>query len=711
MHLRSLQLVALAATAAAKLTLPADFDWSAITPTRDLVFVPCYEDGAFLCARLLVPLDWRAFDHGDASEEDPGGRWREWVVNGRIDDDDEEETVALAIIKLPATVPESDPDFGGTIFTNPGGPGGSGVGLLLSRGRYLRAVASNGSAPTTDGSGNQKREEGKKHYAVLSWDPRAVQFTSPAADCFAGDAAARLASDLQGAALGPLDADAPAALRRKYAMVNGFGRLCEDKDDAGAAGGRILPYATTAQTARDMLHMLELVEDLRPRAREGETRLPAPGQKPLHRRAQQEEEEPSRILYWGFSYGTFLGNTFASLYPGRVGRMVLDGVVDADDYVAGTWLRNLQDTEALVDYFYASCRRAGPGKCALARAAGAGSPRARVDELADRLDAAPAFVADAATGQTAPVTGAEVRAAFQRPLYSPRQGFPQLAAALARALEGNYSAVLALGLQASMPPLREACGDCPPCADAKHAAAAAAAADDGMRDAQQQQAVFLFKGNHNSTKAPPERLGADATRAISCGDSAAADTTARLTLPELAAYVARVRAQSRHLGPFWASIRFGCAGWRTRAPWRFAGPFGTPPPPPRTPVVVGFVGGSEEGGTAGGGGEGGEDKRLPAAPAAPLLFLSASLDPVTPLRNARAMAARHPGAAVLEQRSAGHCASTETSRCTAAVVGRYFDTGALPPNGTVCALDCEVWEDEGVCRRRSFVPIHPPLFP
>jgi pimeloyl-ACP methyl ester carboxylesterase len=35
-----------------------------------------------------------------------------------------------------------------------------------------------------------------------------------------------------------------------------------------------------------------------------------------------------RINYYGFSYGTYLGQVYATLYPGRVRRMVLDGNVD-----------------------------------------------------------------------------------------------------------------------------------------------------------------------------------------------------------------------------------------------------------------------------------------------------------------------------------------------------------------------------------------------
>jgi pimeloyl-ACP methyl ester carboxylesterase len=33
-----------------------------------------------------------------------------------------------------------------------------------------------------------------------------------------------------------------------------------------------------------------------------------------------------RLEYWGFSYGSLLGTMYASLFPDRVGRMVLDGI-------------------------------------------------------------------------------------------------------------------------------------------------------------------------------------------------------------------------------------------------------------------------------------------------------------------------------------------------------------------------------------------------
>lgn len=38
-------------------------------------------------------------------------------------------------------------------------------------------------------------------------------------------------------------------------------------------------------------------------------------------------KDSSLLNYWGISYGTFIGETFASMYPDRVGRVVLDGTI------------------------------------------------------------------------------------------------------------------------------------------------------------------------------------------------------------------------------------------------------------------------------------------------------------------------------------------------------------------------------------------------
>jgi pimeloyl-ACP methyl ester carboxylesterase len=81
------------------------------------------------------------------------------------------------------------------------------------------------------------------------------------------------------------------------AMERGLAARCRKTD------GDLLPYISTRNTARDM----DVV-----RAALGEPRL----------------------SYYGASYGTYLGAVYAQMFPGRVGRMVLDSAVDPDDYGA-----------------------------------------------------------------------------------------------------------------------------------------------------------------------------------------------------------------------------------------------------------------------------------------------------------------------------------------------------------------------------------------
>jgi pimeloyl-ACP methyl ester carboxylesterase len=76
------------------------------------------------------------------------------------------------------------------------------------------------------------------------------------------------------------------------------------------------------------------------------------------------------LQYWGFSYGTHLGLTFAAMFPNRVRRLVLDGVVDPVDYSGGLWYDNLVDTEKDMHTFYSNCARVGFPRCPLASQTG-----------------------------------------------------------------------------------------------------------------------------------------------------------------------------------------------------------------------------------------------------------------------------------------------------------------------------------------------------
>lgn len=132
---------------------------------------------------------------------------------------------------------------------------------------------------------------------------------------------------------------------------------------------------------------------------------------------------------------------------------------------------------------------------------------------------------------------------------------------------------------------------------------------------------------------------------------------------------AQLRASSV-TGAFWASIRMPCSAWPFRPAWNFKGPFTTPEPgrcPARDPEA--------------------------GRPAAPPLFLSNRLDPVTPLRAARAMAVNHPGARLVIQEGLGHCVLfSANSSCVARIVAEYFDSVELPSSDTTCSVDCGPWD-------------------
>jgi hypothetical protein len=76
-----------------------------------------------------------------------------------------------------------------------------------------------------------------------------------------------------------------------------------------------------------------------------------------------------------------------------------------------------------------------------------------------------------------------------------------------------------------------------------------------------------------------------------------------------------------------------------------------------------------------------------ATTAHPIVFLSTTRDPVTPLRNAVKMSKRFGGSVVFGQDADGHCTISQPSECVAKGVRRYFQTGQLPVGGMACKPD------------------------
>lgn len=164
-----------------------------------------------------------------------------------------------------------------------------------------------------------------------------------------------------------------------------------------------------------------------------------------------------------------------------------------------------------------------------------------------------------------------------------------------------------------------------------------------------------------------EPLTPDAQTAILCSDGG--DATA-LPVSHWADNVRFLKSQSETLGAFWAQLTFACAGWTSKARWRFTGSYKSPPA-----------------------NASGYNSQGDAVPEAPMLLLSARYDPVTPLRNAWFVSQGHPGSAVVVQESVGHCAVGAWSECTNEIVREYLDTGKVPKNGTVCESKCKPWRE------------------
>ncbi|KAH6605586.1 hypothetical protein Trco_004739 [Trichoderma cornu-damae] len=587
-----------------------EFDWASVTPSRDLEYHGCYD--GFKCARLAVPLDWRNASDG--------------------------RTAAIAMIKYPAAVPDDDPTFGGSIFINPGGPGGSGIDYAV------------GKAATTQKILVDK--PGVRHYEIVSFDPRGIGRTTPTTDCFRSNGFARTAWALENHAKGPLSSGA-GAVSYGLGITRSFSIRCMQEEKKWGEAEGAMEFVNTPSVARDMVEMVDKIDQLRKReaAAKKKKQQQQQQQKPqkpqrqadgqegeqdgnetqpeLKRRGKEDKNDPiPRLQYIGYSYGTILGNYFASMFPGRVERMVLDGVMDAMDYSTGSgWLSNLADTDEMFTEFWKGCYRAGPNMCPFLKSdSNAKAAQKRFWAWAAHLDDYPVAMYTANGGLMA-LRGDDIRRIVGGAMYRPLQQFQPLALALYEGMAGNLSRI-ASWVDADIPKI-----------------------DDTCRTAENKSAATDTK----------EEGGI----AVLCGDGT--DVTGR-SIDWWQDYVLRQQHKSRLFGAFWSTIRFSCSGWQFRPKWVYRGPFYTPLPSP---------------------------ERFIERPVAPLLFLSSRLDPVTPLRSARLMAENHPGSAVVVQDSLGHCTfGSAPSKCTWQIVADYMHLGTVPAEKTVCQTDCGPWDKD-----------------
>jgi len=259
------------------------FDWNSILPSKTLEYHGCYGNTS-QCARLILPLDYK--------------------------NPNDTRTVAIAILKHPASVPDTHPTFGGAIFINPGGPGASATRMVQLNGALIQQSI---------------ERSGRRHYEYIGIDPRGIGSSWPAADCFPSDPFSRQTFQTETRGLGPLN-QGERTVPYGLALQHGFGQHCLTADSTRANGGPIMAYAGSPNVARDMVEVADQIEKLRQKAANKSSSVA---------NDNSTRQDVARVQYIGLSYGTALGHYLVSLFPERVGRIILDGVVDAQDYSTG----------------------------------------------------------------------------------------------------------------------------------------------------------------------------------------------------------------------------------------------------------------------------------------------------------------------------------------------------------------------------------------
>jgi pimeloyl-ACP methyl ester carboxylesterase len=147
-----------------------------------------------------------------------------------------------------------------------------------------------------------------------------------------------------------------------------------------------------------------------------------------------------KLNFWGFSYGTILGQYFVAMHPNKIGRVALDGNYYAAEYMDGQNPSDLVDTPDVAKSFFDFCYRGGPEKCPLY----VSSPKAveaRVEKIFQSLRDEPIPVPFARSGPGL-ITDSILREMYFEAMYRPLAGFHSLATAML-AVEMNNQTRLA----------------------------------------------------------------------------------------------------------------------------------------------------------------------------------------------------------------------------------------------------------------------------
>ncbi|KAL3469938.1 TAP-like protein-domain-containing protein [Aspergillus californicus] len=478
------------------------FSWNQITPSQSLEYHECF--GGFQCARLDVPMDYHRVDG-------PGTR------------------MAIAIARLPAKVPVTDPRYGGAILINPGGPGGSGVLQALLSGRNIQTIVDASAIPSDSGESN-------RYFDIIGFDPRGVNNTSPGFSCFP-NLFSQKSWELQAEADGMLGSSAGSFMRnwqRAIALNTGCSRAITNP--SGLGGDVLGEHTNTPPVARDMLEIVERHGEWREKqslaARpHGCTKQQA---QVLARTKWNQGQE--RLLYWGRSYGTVLGATFAALFPDRIERMVLDGVVDSNKYYSGVGPEPIGDSDAIFEKFTLYCDAIGEG-CPFYAPGGPVSIKESYKALENSLLNTSMAVLPSAMRGPEVVTWTDLKIVLRIAMYQPLAGFLILADIASDLLKGDGSRL----------------------ADFKH----------GRRSPSCPSNECLISGPWSSDCQVPGQNELYSSSAILCSDAEYMQDTDQHAFQN---HWRSLQKLSSVIGDYWAHVRLDCAGWSVKPKWKMSVP-------------------------------------------------------------------------------------------------------------------------------------------
>jgi pimeloyl-ACP methyl ester carboxylesterase len=197
-------------------------------------------------------------------------------------------------ISIATVFRQSDSEARGFVLYNPGGPGVSGYDRVFESPDFLGS------------------KELRANWNILGFDPRGVGRSS-AVECLSNSEYDEFLYGVSGFEIGTEE-----DLAASRAATAEFADRCLEKT------GDLLGFVDTISAAKDMDVL---------RAVTGE----------------------SKLNYLGYSYGSLLGTTYATLFPERVGRFVLDGAIDPTVSDEEQTLFQIQGFEASLTAFLENC--------------------------------------------------------------------------------------------------------------------------------------------------------------------------------------------------------------------------------------------------------------------------------------------------------------------------------------------------------------------